>query len=177
MSFKMRGGTRLWARHPAVRSGNELTRGERAADIMRNAFGSWGFVFSFLTFMGFWILANSFLLEGQESFDPYPFILLNLCLSMMAGLQGALILIAAKRADRVAAEQATAHYIETAKIDSLLTENTILTRQAKKNTDLLEEIHRHVSELAPEAGRYPPEEVEREECTLPTVGQKDASPS
>lgn len=35
-----------------------------------------------------------------ERFDPYPYILLNLMLSMVAGLQGAILLIAAKRSDR-----------------------------------------------------------------------------
>lgn len=150
-----------WRRHPAVRTGDELSFGERAADIMRNAFGSWSFVFGFLTFMAVWMVVNSILLRnfGHKGFDPYPYILLNLCLSMMAGLQGALILIAAKRADRVSAEAAIHHYEETKRIDTLLEENTqltralvaaleentTLTRTIHTQTCLLEEIHRHVS--------------------------------
>ena len=112
-------GATLWHRHPHVRSGDQLTFGERSADMMRNAFGSWAFVGAFLLFMGFWIILNTVLL-GTRGFDKYPYILLNLGLSMMAGLQGALILIAAKRADRVAAEQATAHYAETGQLDAIL---------------------------------------------------------
>jgi uncharacterized membrane protein len=94
---------------------------------------------------------------GRSGFDKYPYILLNLCLSMMAGLQGALILIAAKRADRVAAEQATAHYAETAKLDALQTQNNEMTSRIETATALLAEIHRHVSALAPQAGQFPPE--------------------
>ena len=43
-------------------------------------------------------------------FDPYPFILLNLILSCVAALQGAVLLIAARRADQINAELATHDY-------------------------------------------------------------------
>ena len=76
-----------------------LTRGERAADSMRNFMGSWGFVGGFLLFMALWATINSF----ARGWDPYPYILLNLFLSMLAGLQGAILLIAAKRQDAIAA--------------------------------------------------------------------------
>lgn len=134
-------GASLWQRHPHVRTGDQLTFGERAADIMRNAFGSWAFVGSFLGFMAVWMVANTLLLRGH-AFDKYPYILLNLSLSMMAGLQGALILIAAKRADRIQAEQALAHYRETGKIDELLTANTALTQEIRDQTCELAEIRR-----------------------------------
>jgi len=45
----------------------------------------------------------------NHPFDAYPFILLNLMLSTLAGLQGAILLIAAKRADRISAELAKYH--------------------------------------------------------------------
>jgi uncharacterized membrane protein len=41
----------LWRRHPAVRVGEQLTRGERAADLLRNGMGSWGFVLAALLFL------------------------------------------------------------------------------------------------------------------------------
>ncbi|MGH9121403.1 MAG: DUF1003 domain-containing protein [Acidimicrobiales bacterium] len=94
-----------WAFHPSVRSGDQLTLGERAADHMRGAMGSWPFVFGFLATMAAWATLNSLLL-GDHAFDRYPYILLNLFLSMMAGLQGAILLISAKRADQIAAELA-----------------------------------------------------------------------
>ena len=84
----------IWQRHPAVRSGDQLTLGERAADRMRNGMGSWWFVFGALLFLAGWMLGNR-----RSGFDPYPFILLNLILSCVAALQGAILLIAAKRSD------------------------------------------------------------------------------
>lgn len=83
-----------------------LSPGERAADVMRNGMGSWPFVFAFLAFMAVWALVNSV----TRGWDPYPFILLNLFLSMLAGLQGAILLIAAKRQDAVAATLAQHDY-------------------------------------------------------------------
>jgi uncharacterized membrane protein len=76
-----------------------LTRGERAADRLRNLMGSWPFVGGFIAVMVVWAIINS----GDAGWDPYPFILLNLFLSMLAGLQGAILLIAAKRQDAIAA--------------------------------------------------------------------------
>lgn len=83
-----------------------LALGDRAADHMRNGMGSWRFVFAFLAFMAVWALLNTV----ARAWDPYPFILLNLFLSMLAGLQGAILLIAAKRQDAVAAELARHDY-------------------------------------------------------------------
>jgi uncharacterized membrane protein len=76
-----------------------LTRGERAADAVRNRMGSWGFVAGFIAFMVIWAILNIV----TKGWDPYPFILLNLFLSMLAGLQGAILLIAAKRQDSITA--------------------------------------------------------------------------
>jgi uncharacterized membrane protein len=137
-------GGSLWRHHPHVRSGDQLSFGERAADVMRSAFGSWTFVIGFLAFMAVWIVVNTAVL-GSRGWDRYPYILLNLALSMMAGLQGALILIAAKRADRVSAEQATAHYAETSKLDSLQTQNNEMTGRIETATRLIAEIHQHVT--------------------------------
>jgi uncharacterized membrane protein len=86
-----------------------LTRGERAADVLRNSMGSWRFVAGFVAVMVIWAIVNFAL---REPWDPYPFILLNLFLSMLAGLQGAILLIAAKRQDAIAAAMAE-HDFET----------------------------------------------------------------
>ena len=88
----------LWDRHPHVRSGGQLTVGERAADRMRNSMGSWAFVFAALAFLAVWMVAN----KTVTGFDKYPFILLNLVLSCLAAMQGAILLIAAKRSDQIA---------------------------------------------------------------------------
>lgn len=85
-----------------------LTRGERAADQLRNGMGSWTFVFAFLLFMAGWATLNT--VAGLHHWDKYPFILLNLFLSMLAGLQGAILLISAKRADSISAAMAQHDY-------------------------------------------------------------------
>jgi len=143
----------LWHKHPGVRSGEQLSLGERAADRMRNMMGSWPFVFCFFGVMITWAVINSvFWLGGQHGkhgFDPYPYILLNLFLSMLAGVQAAALLIAAKRADGISSEIAVHTEHNTDDLKNLLTENTDLTRLIKMNTDLLEEIHRHVQALTP----------------------------
>ena len=92
-----------WIRHPHMN--RQLTLGERAADHMRNSMGSWLFVFGALLFLSGWMVFN-----GHHGFDPYPFILLNLILSCVAALQGAILLIAAKRQDQVSSELALHDY-------------------------------------------------------------------
>ena len=151
-----------WHKHPGVRSGDQLTLGERAADRMRNMMGSWPFVFSFFGIMIAWAIVNSaFYLGGQNGkhgFDPYPYILLNLFLSMLAGVQAAALLIAAKRADGISSEIAIHTETNTEDIKRLVADNTTLTQDVKKATDLLEEIHRHVAALTPGAGLFRPGE-------------------
>jgi uncharacterized membrane protein len=148
-----------WHKHPGVRSGDQLTLGERAADRMRNVMGSWPFVFGFFTVMIAWAVFNSIFYlggsHGKHGFDPYPYILLNLFLSMLAGVQAAALLIAAKRADAISSEIAIHTERNTDDLKGLLSENTALTEQVKRQTDLLEEIHRHVAALSPGAGRFP----------------------
>ena len=62
-----------WHTHPGVRSGDQLTLGERAADRMRNTMGSWPFVFGFFAVMIAWAIVNSaFYLggsHGRHGFD------------------------------------------------------------------------------------------------------------
>jgi uncharacterized membrane protein len=117
-----------WHKHPGVRSGDQLSLGERAADRMRNGMGSWPFVFGFFGFMILWALANSIIhVGGSHGFDPYPYILLNLFLSMLAGIQAAALLIAAKRADQIASEIALHTERNTDDIKTLLQQNTDLT--------------------------------------------------
>jgi uncharacterized membrane protein len=144
-----------WHKHPGVRSGDDLSLGERAADRMRNMMGSWPFVFGFFAVMILWALTNTYLLERvlhHKAFDPYPYILLNLFLSMMAGVQAAALLIAAKRADSISSEVALHTANNTDDIKKLIQENTILTAEVKKATDLLDEIHLHVSNIGEKVG-------------------------
>ena len=104
-----------WQHHPAVRSGDRLTRGERAADAMRNGMGSWKFVFGALLFLAGWMAGNR-----NVGFDPYPFILLNLLLSCLAAMQGAILLIAAKREDQISSELAQHDYETNVEADAIV---------------------------------------------------------
>lgn len=111
---RRRGFLAQWNRHPAVHSDDNLTFGERCADAVRNGMGSWRFVGAFAVVLGLWVVANSVLYvggaHGKHGFDPYPYILLNLFLSMLAAIQGAILLIAAKRSDQIASEVANHDY-------------------------------------------------------------------
>ena len=116
-----------WHKHPAIRTADRLTIGERAADSMRNAMGSWVFVGCFFAVMVLWAVANSVFYvggtHGKHGFDPYPYILLNLFLSMLAGVQAAALLIASKRQDAITSALALHEH-------DLLTENTRITKEA-----------------------------------------------
>ena len=125
-----------WHHHPGVRTGEKLTSGERAADLMRNGMGSWPFVFAFLGSMAIWATIN-----GNHGFDPYPFILLNLFLSMIAGLQGAILLISAKRADSISSEVALHTLGNTKRLQELIEANTVLTTTV---SELATQIHAHM---------------------------------
>jgi uncharacterized membrane protein len=114
-------------KHPHIRSGEQLTRGERAADTVRNGMGSWPFVFIALVMLAVWMAYNR-----RNGFDPYPFILLNLVLSCLAAMQGSILLIAAKRADTIAGELA----LHTYQIDK---ENLELTRMVHQ---LIQDVQR-----------------------------------
>ena len=114
---------------------SNLTRGQRAADLMRNGMGSWAFVGGFVAFMIAWAITNSVL--GGQSWDPYPFILLNLFLSMLAGLQGAILLIAAKRQDAIAAALAQHDYDTNVSARNDIEELLMINR---RQLDLIEQL-------------------------------------
>jgi CRP/FNR family transcriptional regulator, cyclic AMP receptor protein len=74
----------------------ELTFGQRLADKIAAFGGSWPFIIIFLSLLSTWILINSLLVKP---YDPFPFILLNLFLSMLAALQAPVIMMSQNRAD------------------------------------------------------------------------------
>lgn len=92
----------------------KATIGARIADKVASFGGSWTFIFIYCSFLAAWIFVNTFILyryghgENGAQFDPYPYILLNLMLSMTAALQAPIIMMSQNRAaekDRLAAEQ------------------------------------------------------------------------
>jgi uncharacterized membrane protein len=74
----------------------QQTFGDRTADGIARFGGSWSFILGFLGFLAVWTIANALLL-GRDSFDPYPFIFLNLVLSMLAALQAPIIMMSQNR--------------------------------------------------------------------------------
>lgn len=132
---------RNWNWHRAHKA--KLSAGDRAADRLRNGMGSWMFVFLFILFMGFWAALNT--VAGLHHWDEYPFILLNLFLSMLAGLQGAILLIAAKRADAVSAAMAENDYQTNVRAEQEVKELMNINR---RQLELLEEILKHLQATA-----------------------------
>lgn len=89
----------------------KLTVGQRVADKVAGFGGSWRFIILYSSILIVWMAVNTFFLaryrQGAQ-FDPYPYILLNLMLSMTAAMQAPVILMSQNRSterDRFAAEQ------------------------------------------------------------------------
>ena len=76
----------------------QMTFGQRLADRVASFGGSWTFICLFGSVLLFWVILNTFLLSrSQSEFDPYPYILLNLFLSMLASIQAPIILMSQNR--------------------------------------------------------------------------------
>lgn len=83
----------------------KLTFSQRAADRVTNILGSWKFISMFVIYLMIWMIIN--VVSIVESWDPYPFILLNLTLSCLAALQAPIILMSQNRTaerDRIRSE-------------------------------------------------------------------------
>jgi uncharacterized membrane protein len=101
-------GRQLHAAHELVRTRasrnpnevieEEATAGENVADSVARFGGSWTFIISFLAFMVTYTAINVGL--GQKGWDHYPFILLNLFLSMLAAIQAPVIMMSQNRQDK-----------------------------------------------------------------------------
>jgi CRP/FNR family transcriptional regulator, cyclic AMP receptor protein len=86
------------ARNPNVVIEEEATVGERIADAVASFGGSWSFIIVFAAVLILYSGLN--LLLGQRAWDPYPFILLNLFLSMLAAIQAPVIMMSQNRQDK-----------------------------------------------------------------------------
>lgn len=86
----------------------KMTFGDRLADRIASFGGSWTFIMIFIALLLGWVALNTFVLTRIGTpFDPYPFIFLNLVLSMVAALQAPVIMMSQNRSaakDRAAAE-------------------------------------------------------------------------
>ncbi|MFZ5721761.1 MAG: DUF1003 domain-containing protein [Pseudomonadota bacterium] len=92
--------------NPRLRQ-DDRTFGQRLADHVAAFGGSWGFIVGFALALGLWMAWNILGRDAGLTFDPYPFIFLNLMLSTLAAVQAPIILMSQNRAaqrDRKAAE-------------------------------------------------------------------------
>jgi len=96
------------ARNTAEELDSKATPGQRAADAVATFGGSWTFIGIFAAILVVWVGLNSLILiKYDAAFDPYPYILLNLFLSMLASIQAPIILMSQNRQaqkDRFSAE-------------------------------------------------------------------------
>src|SRR5579883_316899 len=96
-------GAQRLVRLRAPRNPNEVieeeeTFGERVADSVAHFGGSWSFIITFLALLVVYSAINVWL--GKSAWDPYPFILLNLLLSMLAAIQAPVIMMSQNRQDK-----------------------------------------------------------------------------
>ena len=111
-----------------------LTFGERAADRLAAVAGSWTFIFTFLGVLTVWITLNAF--AWVDRWDAYPFILLNLALSILAAVQAPVIMMSQNRdqaRDRLHSES---DYRSSIKAEILMEH---LTTEVEEIKQLLEE--------------------------------------
>jgi CRP/FNR family transcriptional regulator, cyclic AMP receptor protein len=129
----------------------KATIGQRIADRVASFGGSWTFIIIYVSFLAFWMALNTFFLvhygrsENGAQFDPYPYILLNLMLSMTAALQAPIIMMSQNRAaekDRLAAEQ---DFKVNLKSELMLEE---LMRKSRGRDNQIEQIASMVKEIS-----------------------------
>jgi uncharacterized membrane protein len=84
-------------RHPNEVIEKDATFGERVADVVAGFGGSWTFIITFSIGLALYLWADSWL--GRRAWDPYPYILLNLFLSMLAAVQAPIIMMSQNRQD------------------------------------------------------------------------------
>ncbi len=133
-----------------VEMAERSTIGQRIADRVASFGGSWTFIIIYVSFLVGWMAFNTFVLvhygkgENGAEFDPYPYILLNLMLSMTAALQAPIIMMSQNRAavkDRLAAEQ---DFKVNLKSEFILEE---LMRKSRGRDDQIEKIAAAVKEI------------------------------
>jgi uncharacterized membrane protein len=123
-------------RHRVSRNANEedarqLTLADRAADKIAHFGGSWKFIISSVVLLIVWMATNAMLLR-ERSFDPFPFVLLNLVLGMIAALQAPIIMMSQNREAQKDRLRADLDYQVNLKNEMLLAEILRLLEKREK---------------------------------------------
>lgn len=108
-----------------------LSRGQRLSDKVARFGGSWKFIISFMLVLILWILYN-ILGPKKDSFDPYPFILLNLVLSCIAAIQAPIIMMSQNRQEEKDRKRAENDYLVNLKAE-------LEIRSLQQKVDLLQQ--------------------------------------
>jgi hypothetical protein len=106
----------------------KYTFGQKCADLVAKFGGSWLFIFIFAFFLGGWTCYN---LLSHHPFDPYPFIFLNLLLSMLAAVQAPFIMMSNNRQVELDREKAEEDY-EIDKLNKKMLEEVLKILNNKK---------------------------------------------
>jgi len=94
---KIADGTHI-SRNTNAEFDSRLTFGQRLADKVAEFGGSWPFIITFILILVLWVILNTVILKQRnEAFDPFPYILLNLFLSMIASIQAPIIMMSQNR--------------------------------------------------------------------------------
>jgi len=123
--------------------------GERIADSIARIGGSWSFIIAFFVFLIAWTIINTIILVSG-AFDPYPFVFLNLILSMLAAIQAPIIMMSQNRqAERDRFEAAKDYEVNLkAELEVLSLHQKIDMRVLTELTALREDVARLSAELA-----------------------------
>jgi uncharacterized membrane protein len=127
------------ARNPNDIIESESTFGERIADHVAGFGGSWTFIISFLVSLVIYSLINVAL--GRGAWDPYPFILLNLILSMLAAIQAPVIMMSQNRQDTKDRLRGELDYEVNRRAES---EVQSLSRKLNLLLDKIDDVEEHV---------------------------------
>ena len=101
--------------------------GQRASDELTKYAGSWGFILGFLGFLLIWMVINVY--GWIHTWDPYPFILLNLVLSCLAAIQAPIILMSQNRQSQKDRQRAEYDYAVNRKSEK---ENELIKSQLSR---------------------------------------------
>jgi uncharacterized membrane protein len=133
----------------AMRNPNELideqeTFGERIADHVASFGGSWTFIISFgVILVSYTMLSN---IRGGKSWDPYPYILLNLFLSMLAAIQAPVIMMSQNRQDQKDRLRSELDFDVNRRAEA---EIQALARKLNYLTEIVGDLHDHIHPNAP----------------------------
>jgi uncharacterized membrane protein len=135
--------------HPEIHNVNELleaeaTRGQRAADWVARTVGSWPFIIGQSCLLVLWVILN--VTAMVRHWDPYPFILMNLVLSLQAAYTAPMIMMSQNRQTKMDRLEAHNDYEINQKAEEEV--RAILDHLAAQNL-ALEEIHRLLVAGAP----------------------------